>query len=104
MIVILAGTFLLAGWAVVGGGDISLAAVTVEEELLSILEGETVQAAGNALENVQEVFSDCRFVEYYYPGIRPENESFDWCALKVVLAPYNEEWYLVGLIHSEWTI
>ena len=63
-----------------------------------------VQAAGNALENVQEVFSDCRFVEYYYPGIRPENESFDWCALKVVLAPYNEEWYLVGLIHSEWTI
>ena len=48
MIVILAGTFLLAGWAVVGGGDISLAAVTVEEELLSILEGETVQAAGNA--------------------------------------------------------
>ena len=63
-----------------------------------------VQASGNALENVQEVFSDCRFVEYYFPGIKPENESFDWCALKVVLAPYQEEWYLVGLIHSEWTI
>lgn len=63
-----------------------------------------IVASGNALENVQEVFSDCRFVEYYFPGVKPELENFDWCALKVVLAPYQQQWYLVGLIHSEWTI
>lgn len=62
-----------------------------------------IAASGNALENVEEVFADCRFVEYYYPGVKPELENFDWCALKVVLAPYAERWYLVGLIHSEWT-
>ena len=63
-----------------------------------------VVASGNAMENVQEVFPDCRFVEYYFPGLKPELENFDWCALKVVLAPYAEQWYLVGLIHSEWTV
>lgn len=63
-----------------------------------------IAVSGNALENVQEVFSDCRFVEYYYPGVKPEMDNFDWCALKVVLAPYAEQWYLVGLIHSEWTV
>lgn len=63
-----------------------------------------IVASGNAMENVQEVFSDCRFVEYYFPGVKPELENFDWCALKVVMAPYAEQWYLVGLIHSEWTV
>lgn len=58
----------------------------------------------NALENVADVFQDCRFVEYHFPGVDPEKKQFDWCSLKLVFAPYEEQWYLVGLIHSEWTI
>ena len=61
-----------------------------------------VRSSGNALENVGEVFAGDRFIEYYFPGIDPGRGQFDWCALKLVFAPYGERWYLVGLIHSEW--
>ena len=63
-----------------------------------------VLACGNALENVREIFPDDRFVEYYFPGIQPKKERFDWCSLKLVFSAYEEQWYLVGLIHSEWVI
>lgn len=63
-----------------------------------------VLSCGNALENVSDAYPDARFVEYYYPGLDPELDGYDWCSLKVVLEPWHNEWYLVGLIHSEWTI
>lgn len=63
-----------------------------------------VLAGGNALENVREIFPEDRFVECYFPGLRPEKEQFDWCSLKLVFSAYEEQWYLVGLIHSEWVI
>ena len=59
-------------------------------------------ASGNARENVEEVFPQERYVEYHFPGLRPENQQMDWCSLKLVFDAYEEEWYLVGLIHSEW--
>lgn len=59
---------------------------------------------GNALENVQDVFPDARFVEYYFPGLNPEYNGFDWCGLKLVFTPYEEAYRLIAIIHSEWTI
>ena len=67
--------------------------------LHTLIAGQT----GNALENVAESFPGCRFLEYHFPGLEPKNEGFDWCSLKLVLSPYQGEWRLVGLIHSEWT-
>ena len=37
-------------------------------------------------------------------GLDPDMKGYDWCSLKVVLEDYGEEWYLVALVHSEWTI
>lgn len=63
-----------------------------------------VIGTGNALENVSEVFPDARFVEYYFPGIRAENNGFDWCSLKLVFSVHQEQYKLVAVIHSEWTV
>ena len=30
-------------------------------------------------------------------------EGFDWCSLKLVFEPWENDWYLVGLVHGEWT-
>lgn len=60
--------------------------------------------SGNALENVSEVFPDSRFVEFYFPGITPEYNGFDWCGLKLVFTEYKNEYKLSAIIHSEWTI
>ena len=64
---------------------------------------DTVLMSGNALENVSDAYPDARFVDYNFPGIDPGKNGYDWCSLKLVFEPWQNEWYLVGLIHSEWT-
>lgn len=59
---------------------------------------------GNALENVASAYPEGHFVEYHFPGLDEGMEGYDWCSLKLVFEPYQGDWYLVGLIHSEWTI
>lgn len=65
---------------------------------------DTILISGNALENVAAAYPDGRFVEYHFPGIDPALEGFDWCSLKLVFEVWDNDWYLVGLIHGEWTI
>ncbi|MBM6926753.1 hypothetical protein [Pseudoflavonifractor phocaeensis] len=63
-----------------------------------------VTISGNALENVAAAYPDGRFVEYHFPGLDPEKNGFDWCSLKLVFEIWENQWYLVGLIHGEWTV
>lgn len=63
-----------------------------------------VQCFGNAIENASDAYPEGRFVEYHFPGLDQTLEGFDWCSLKLVFEPYQDTWYLVGLIHSEWTV
>lgn len=64
---------------------------------------DTVLISGNALENVADAYPNGRFVEYHFPGIDPALEGFDWCSLKLVFELWNNDWYLVGIVHGEWT-
>ena len=61
-------------------------------------------AMGITAENVADAYPEARFVEYHFPGIDPELEGFDWCSLKLVFQVWENDWYLVGIIHGEWTI
>jgi hypothetical protein len=64
----------------------------------------TVISSGNSLENVAEAYPDCYFIEFYFPGINPEDKGFVWCGLKLVFEYTEGGYMLVGVIHSEWTI
>ena len=59
---------------------------------------------GNALENLEEAYPQGRFVDFCFPQLDEANEGLDWCSLKMVFAPGESGWGLVGLIHSQWTI
>ncbi len=63
-----------------------------------------VLITGNSLENVTELYADCRFVEFSYPSRDPDFGGLDWCSLKLVFTPGETDWYLVGIIHSQWTV
>lgn len=59
---------------------------------------------GNTLNNISEAFGhDAHFVEYYVPGSE-QYSGMDWNSLRLVFAPYEEQWRLVGIVHDEWTI
>ncbi len=59
---------------------------------------------GNSLDNAREVYPDATIIEYYFAGFDPQYEGMDWRALKLVLENRNGQWFLVAIIHGEWTI
>lgn len=58
---------------------------------------------GNTLHNLPSVYPDADFVEYHFPGFDPKYEGMDWRSLRLVFEREGGEWYLVGIVHDEWT-
>lgn len=59
---------------------------------------------GNTLSNIEEQYPNGHFVEYHFPAIDPQYEGMDWRSLRLVFEPQEDQWYLVAVIHDEWTI
>lgn len=64
----------------------------------------TVLSFGNMLENQFEIYENPIIVEYYFSGFNPDYAGLDWQSLRLVFEEYEGQWYLVGIIHNQWTI
>jgi hypothetical protein len=54
--------------------------------------------------NVFEVYPKTIVVEYLCSKNGNPEEDSDWRDLKLIFAAEGESWYLVGLVHDQWTI
>lgn len=61
-------------------------------------------SSGNSINNIQEIYPDGIMIEYHFPGFDPQYGGMDWRSLRLVFIPENGQWYLVAIIHGEWTI
>ena len=59
---------------------------------------------GNALNNIAQAYPDGSFVEFHFTGFDPQYEGMDWKSLRLVFEELNGTWYLVGIVHNQWTI
>lgn len=59
---------------------------------------------GNSIENLQDAYPSAKFVDYHFDQLEAKYEGMDWCSLKLAFEEYNGTWYLVGIIHGQWTI
>lgn len=59
---------------------------------------------GNTIENSAEVYKDSMVVEYYFSGFDPQYDGMDWRSLRIVFEKSKDIWYIVGIIHDQWTI
>ena len=59
---------------------------------------------GNTVNNSFEVYKNSIIVEYHFSGIDPKYEGMDWRSLRLAFEKKDNIWYLVGVIHDEWTI
>ncbi|MFY9273429.1 MAG: hypothetical protein WBJ83_06165 [Thermacetogeniaceae bacterium] len=59
---------------------------------------------GNSLNNSFEVYKNSIIVEYHFSGFDPQYAGMDWRSLRLVFEKKNDIWYLVGIIHDQWTI
>lgn len=58
---------------------------------------------GNRTNNARQVYPGAVLVEYYFPAVNTAAMGLDWRALRLVFLPYEGDWYLVGVIHAQWT-
>lgn len=64
----------------------------------------TAIGMGNSLNNLSSAYPTDQFVEFHFSGIDPQYQGIDWRSLTLVFEDDNGTWYLVGIIHGEWTI
>ena len=60
--------------------------------------------SGNSLNNLQTAYPNCRFVEYHFSGFDEKYDKMDWRSLRLVFKKEKAKYYLVGIIHAQWTI
>lgn len=60
--------------------------------------------SGNMIENTSTAYPNGSFVEYHFTGFDPQYAGIDWGSLTLVFEQDNGDWYLVGIIHGQWTI
>lgn len=60
--------------------------------------------SGNSLNNLEKVYTGCDFTESYFSGFDKKYNGMDWCCLRLVFKNYNDTYYLVGVVHDQWTI
>ena len=58
---------------------------------------------GNTYENLNIFFPDAKVAEYYIPGTE-KYAHLDWKSLRLVYEIYKGKYYLVAIVHNQWTI
>ncbi len=59
---------------------------------------------GNTINNIAEVYPEAVVVEYHFEGFDPQYAGMDWRSLRLIFEESKGTWYLVGIVHDEWTI
>ena len=59
---------------------------------------------GSDLDNLKDIYPGCVYTESYFSGFDEKYGGMDWRALRLVFKEYEGKYYLVGIIHDEWTI
>lgn len=59
---------------------------------------------GNSIHNIPQAYPGTTFIEFHFTGFDPQYEGMDWRSLRLVFENQNNTWYLVGIVHGEWTI
>lgn len=54
---------------------------------------------GNSINNLEEVYPDALYTESYNPGIH----EMAWSSLRLVFKKEADKFYLIGIVHDQWT-
>lgn len=69
-----------------------------------IIGNNTAIGQGNTINNIHEVYTEGHFIEFHFTGFEEQYEGLDWRSLILVFEQHEGQWYLVGIVHNEWTI
>jgi hypothetical protein len=59
---------------------------------------------GNTIDNTADIFPNAILFEAYDPGPDPRFKDTQWQCIRLLFERSNDRWYIVGVVHGEWTI
>lgn len=59
---------------------------------------------GNSLNNMERIYPGLPFTESNFSGFDKKYEGMDWRSLRLVFKKEGDRYYLVAIIHDQWTI
>ena len=59
---------------------------------------------GNTINNLKESYPQLHFIEYYFKGVDEKYKGLDWTSLRFVFQKHENAYYLVAVIHDQWTV
>jgi len=62
-----------------------------------------VMQRGNMTNNITAAYPQGVSIEYHFSGFNAQYSGMDWESLKLVFEQIDGNWYLVGIIHEQWT-
>ena len=60
--------------------------------------------SGNSLNNLITTYKGCNYTESYFSGFDKKYDGMDWCCLRLVYTKYQLKYYLIAIVHDQWTI
>jgi hypothetical protein len=60
--------------------------------------------SGNSIDNTADVYPDAILFEAYDPGPDPRLKDLQWQCVRLLFERSSARWYLIGVVHGEWTI
>ncbi len=58
---------------------------------------------GTTHNNLVELYPNCPFTESYFSGFEKKFDGMDWCSLRLVFKKHLDKYYLIGIVHDQWT-
>lgn len=63
-----------------------------------------IMKQGNSTNNLKEIYPNHHFIDYHFSGFDQKLKGMDWTSLRLVFEKQNGEYFLVAVIHDQWTI
>lgn len=65
---------------------------------------DSIIGKGNSLNNLKSTYKSARFIEYHFPGFDKKYAGMDWTSLRLVFEKEKNGYFLIAVIHDQWTI
>lgn len=65
---------------------------------------DAVMKQGNSINNIKQIYPNHHFIDYHFSGFNQKHEGMDWTSLRLVFKQRDGQYFLVAIIHDQWTI
>lgn len=65
---------------------------------------DTVIKQGNSINNLRKIYPNHHFIEYHFSGFDQKYNGMDWTSLRLVFEKEDGQYFIVAIIHDQWTI